>query len=294
MSTSPQQYKITAEKETGSAILITLENSYPEPASISHYEEPDKSWAVTVIYETPVEAETLYNLLQSALDLKPEDYQLTLAPIADIDWVAHVQSELIPVRAGRFLIHGSHDRAAARGEPAAIEIDAAQAFGTAHHGTTKGCLIAIDHLANEGLSPENILDLGTGSGILAIAAHIAWPEAHIIASDIDPIAIDVAKDNFSLNKASGITALCAANLEDETLKSAAPYQLLIANILAKPLISLADEIKAAVAPGGTLLLSGILDNQAKDVISAYTAAGLTHQSTDQFDEWVTILFTHPR
>lgn len=285
------QIKITAEKPLGAAILVVLENSFPEPLTVSHYEEDDKSWSVAAIYDHRIEPDILRHLINTNLDTENQDYQLDQLPIKDIDWVAHVQSELKPVIAGRFFIHGSHDREKAKGQPSAIEIDAAQAFGTAHHGTTEGCLTAIDKLAFTGLTPTNILDLGTGSGILAIAASMVWPEAKILASDIDPIAIDIAITNIELNNQSTIRTRCADGVDDEVITAAAPYDLLIANILAKPLIELAPVIEPLLKPEGTLLLSGILETQAEDVETAYCKQGLTHQRTDHFDEWVTILFT---
>lgn len=283
------QVKISTDKALGATIMVLLENSYPEPLSVSHYEQEDKSWALTLLYDSPVELKQLEKLINENLEIKSDCYEIKPLPVADIDWVAHVQSELKPVRAGRFFIHGSHDREKATCETNAIEIDAAQAFGTAHHGTTKGCLSAIDQLSQT-QSPANILDLGTGSGILAIAAQMVWPDAKLLATDIDPIAIEVAKSNCTLNNQVKIKTLCAEGVDDPTIKQSGPYDLLIANILAKPLIEVAPAIRPLLASNGILLLSGILETQGDDVTNAYTREGLIHKRTDQFDEWVTILF----
>lgn len=292
MPTPPlHQLTIRCEKHLASQIAALLENILPEPLSTSHFEEPDKlTWAASATYQAKEDRDAARHIVTTTFSDKNDDMTFEETEIEDMDWVSHVQSQLCPVEAGRFLIYGSHDRDTAGGAKFGIEIDAAQAFGTAHHGTTKGCLIAIDDLASRIAPPATILDLGTGTGILAIAASLTWPDATILATDIDPVAVDIAAANSALNNTHNITALCANGLHDETLMKAAPFNLLIANILAKPLITMAGQITGAVAPSGTLLLSGILDHQAKDVETAYINAGLAHQSTSLIGEWATILF----
>ena len=288
------QIIIRCDKALSGQVAALLENSYPEPLSVSHFEEPDQlSWAASATYKTSDDLGAARGLVEAHFSSDQNELIFETQQVEDMDWVSHVQSQLCPVEAGRFLIYGSHDRETAIGANYGIEIDAAQAFGTAHHGTTKGCLIAIDDLSQSITPPKTILDLGTGTGILAIAASLTWPDATIIASDVDPIAVDIAAANTALNNAAAITTLCADSLQDDTIQSAAPFNLLIANILARPLIAMAGEITGAVAPQGTLLLSGILDKQAKDVETAYTDAGLTHRSTSLIGEWATILFQKP-
>ncbi len=296
--TEIQLYQLTirADKTINAGIADLLENIFPEPLSVSHFEENEKEnkWTTTAHYEEKPDQENIIDQVTNSLNIPPESYKIEISKVENIDWVSHVQKGLKPVRAGRFFIHGSHDSDKAENEPYSILIDAAQAFGTAHHGTTEGCLKAISELS-ETHKPKNILDLGAGSGILAIAASMVFKGAKIIASDIDPISVKVAKTNDDLNRPvnsnnAKITHICGDALNDKTIEETAPFELLIANILAKPLIAMAPDITNAVAPDGTLLLSGILDVQSDDVIEAYVAEGLTHIKTDLIGEWTTSLF----
>jgi len=288
----PKLYEviIRAEKRAANTIASLLENSEPAPLSVSHFETSDKTWQSTAIYDFAPNLEEFEQHIQTSLELASSTFQLAIKQVENKDWVSHVQSNLSPVEAGRFFIYGSHDKPQAEGKSFSIEINAAQAFGTAHHGTTKGCLIAIDQCA-QNLSPKTILDLGTGTGILAIAASQMWPQAKVIASDIDPIAIKVAQDNSELNHANqNMTCICADGLTDKAIANVAPYDLIIANILAKPLLTMAPGIFQTLGNNASLILSGILETQADDIIKCYQANGLTHKSTNQYDEWVTILF----
>lgn len=296
--TETQLYQLTirADKTINDGIADLLENIYPEPTAVSHFEDKKNSdhWTTSAHYLEQPSRETIVEQISNILNVTPESYELDITKIENIDWVSHVQKGLKPVRAGRFFIHGSHDSDKAENEPYSILIDAAQAFGTAHHGTTEGCLKAISELS-ETHQPKNILDLGSGSGILAIASSMVFKDATIIASDIDPVSVQVAQTNDDLNRPENsnnatITHICGDALNDETIQETAPFELLIANILAKPLISMAPDITNAVAPDGTLLLSGILDVQLDDVIEAYVAEGLTHLKTDLIGEWTTSLF----
>ncbi|WP_300973693.1 50S ribosomal protein L11 methyltransferase [Sphingomonas sp. LHG3406-1] len=197
--------------------------------------------------------------------------------LADKDWVTVSQAGLEPIRAGRFFVHTP----AHAPEEGAINflIDAGLAFGTGHHHTTKGCLEALDRLERDGRSFANIADIGTGTGLLAFAAMRLWPEARAIATDIDPISIDVTADNARVNgvaigEGKGELALAVADgMDHPALAGRAPFDLLIANILAGPLIELAPAFVQATAPGGTLVLSGLLDTQAEAVTAAYIAEG---------------------
>ena len=296
--TETQLYQLTirADKKINDGIADLLENIYPEPTAVSHFEDKKNSnrWTTSAHYQEQPSKENIIEQITNILNVSPESYELEITKVENIDWVSHVQKGLKPVRAGRFFIHGSHDSDKAQDEPYPILIDAAQAFGTAHHGTTEGCLKAISELS-ETLEPKTILDLGAGSGILAIAASKVFNQANIIACDIDPISVEVAKTNDDLNRPEGesqapITHICSDGLNDEKIQASAPFDLLIANILAKPLIAMAPKIAGAVAPGGTLLLSGILDVQSADIIKAYESEGLTHLKTETIDEWTTSLF----
>jgi ribosomal protein L11 methyltransferase len=191
--------------------------------------------------------------------------------IADADWVTISQRWLEPIRAGRFFVHTAAHADAVPADATAFLIEAGRAFGTGHHETTAGCLELLDGLARDGRSFADVGDVGTGTGLLAFAAAALWPQARVIASDIDPVAIEVAAANAAANDiATDRIALAVADgLDDPALEGAAPFDLLIANILAGPLISLAPSIAAACRPGATVLLAGLLATQADDVLSAY-------------------------
>jgi ribosomal protein L11 methyltransferase len=207
--------------------------------------------------------------------------------LPDEDWVATVQRGLHPIEAGRFFIHGSHDRARASAKPFAIEVDAGQAFGTAHHGTTRGCLLLLDRLAKkQGI--WRTLDLGTGSGVLAIAAAKVLC-GDVLATDIDPVAIKVAKENIARNGvARDVTPIVAAGLAHPAIAAKAPFDLIIANILAGPLIGMASRMARVAAPGGHLILSGLLDGQAREVLARYLAQGFSLEARISLEGWTAL------
>lgn len=210
--------------------------------------------------------------------------------LPDTDWVSHVLKELTPVEAGRFVVHGSHDRGVPAKGRIRIEIDAGLAFGTGHHGTTAGCLDMLTRLM-AARRPRRALDLGTGSGVLAIAiaklAHIP-----VLATDIDPIATKVARLNARLNEVGGfVHCATATGLDSPVFHRAGKFDLVVANILARPLMRLAPKMAGTVAPGGSLVLSGILTSQRRQVIAAYAGAGFRHIRTTERSGWVTILLS---
>ena len=207
--------------------------------------------------------------------------------LPDIDWIAKSLEGLKPVRAGRFLVHGSHDRDKVRPGDIGLLIDAGQAFGTGHHGTTAGCLDMIDDVLKS-RPVRNALDLGTGSGVLAIAAAKL---AHIpvVATDIDPVAVRVAHDNARINGINGgIHFATAPGFHHAVFREHGPFDLIIANILARPLMKLAPELVRHLSATGTVILSGILASQRWKVIAAYNGAGLNHVRTTWMNGWVTI------
>ncbi|MDQ0454820.1 50S ribosomal protein L11 methyltransferase [Rhizobium paknamense] len=207
--------------------------------------------------------------------------------IPDIDWIAKSLEGLTPVRAGRFMVHGSHDRDKVRPHDLAIEIDAGQAFGTGHHGTTAGCLEMIDSLLKV-RKPRNALDLGTGSGVLAIAVRKLAP-VPVLATDIDPIAVRVAEENAIRNGVPhGIEFRTAPGFHSTAFREFGPFELIIANILARPLMKMAPQLVHNLAPGGSVILSGILASQRWKVIAAYKGAGVRHVRTLWRNGWVTI------
>lgn len=244
-------------------VLMTSE---PDPT------RPD-DWRLDAYFEAkPAKADLvlLSGLVPSANGVKP-----LVERIADADWVTLSQAGLEPIRAGRFFVHTPAHRGEFPPDCIAFEIDAGRAFGTGHHETTAGCLDALDRLKTGGARFINIADIGTGTGLLAYAALRLWPAARAIASDIDPIAIEVAADNARVNRipvgrARGQVELAvAAGMRHSRLLARAPYDLLIANILAGPLIELAPALAGALAPGGRLILAGLLDEQAARVTAAY-------------------------
>ncbi len=200
--------------------------------------------------------------------------------LGEDDWVTVSQAGLEPIRAGRFFVHTPTHRDAIPDGATAYEIDAGLAFGTGHHDTTAGCLAALDRLEVAGKTFANIADIGTGTGLLAFAALSLWPGAKGIATDIDPISIDVTADNARINHVpighgEGELLLAVADgMEHEMLVARAPFDLLIANILAGPLIELAPSFAASIAPNASVVLAGLLDTQADAVIAAYAQQGM--------------------
>lgn len=210
--------------------------------------------------------------------------------LPDIDWMAPVLAGLGPVRAGRFLVHGAHDRHRVRVNDLAIEIEAGQAFGTGHHETTAGCLRMIDRLVRT-RRPRGALDLGTGSAVLAIAiaklAHVS-----VLATDIDPVAVRVARENVGANGVQQLVQTVVANgFRSPAFKRRKAFDLLTANILAGPLMRLAPTVARHLSPGGDLVLSGILARQRAGVLAAYRQQRLYHRATLRLGDWVTLHLT---
>lgn len=254
------------------------------PLAITEIDEAKAIYEVS-LYVDETQKNSILPRFAQVLGVDENKIEIELLP--DIDWVSHSLEGLGPVRAGRFFVHGSHDRDKVKPGDLAIEIDAGQAFGTGHHGTTVGCLELIaDVMEHE--KPQNALDLGTGSGILAIGIALIKP-IRILATDIDPIAIKVAKENFALNGvAKTITAITATGLDDEEIKKRSPFDLIVANILANPLIELAPQMVPALKKGGSIVLSGILEEQHDRVVKAFEAAGAKYIKTLHHEGWVAI------
>lgn len=242
-------------------------------------DEPDSSepnrWKLHIYFAEQPTTQDLILLRRLTTSTDPQIEQLQ-----DADWVTISQAGLEPIRAGRFLVHTPAHREAATQDDIAFEIDAGLAFGTGQHATTAGCLEALDRLKREGRIFANIADIGTGTGLLAFAAMALWPSARTIATDIDPIAIAVSVDNAGINgiplgQGSGELLLAVVDgMESPLLAERAPFDLLIANILARPLIDLAPAFAAAVSPRAVLILAGLLDTQAEAVAAAYEAEGV--------------------
>lgn len=270
-------------EDAADALAEAIEKLDPAPVGVGVFEIEDDSglWEVGAYFvEKP--DEVMLDVLALAFEARP----FALSELPEIDWVAHVRRELAPVEAGRFFVFGSHDADKVPEGRVALQIEATVAFGTGHHGTTLGCLRAFDRLFDAGFRPTNVADIGCGTAVLAMAAAAVLPEARIIASDIDRVAVDVAEANVAINNLVGrIDCLEAAGFAHERIRAAAPFDLVFANILKGPLIELAPDMAAHVAPGGLVILSGLLVVQAEAVIAAYEAAGFTCDAREDLGEW---------
>ncbi len=271
---------------------------YADAVSYFELEDGATEWMVSAYFQALPDAASIRQAVATASGDDALADSASIGVLADKDWVAESQRLLPPVHAGGFIIHGSHDRETVPRSGRSIEIDAGAAFGTAHHGTTTGCLVAIDMLSREGsgcIAPANILDLGTGSAVLAIAAQRRWSSAQILASDIDPVAIAVAEDNAALNNTGAAIRFAVADgLDDDVIGARSPFDLIIANILAGPLIALAPDVCRALVTGGNarIVLSGLLDDQAEDVLEAYHARSFTASERISHNGWSTLILQH--
>ena len=264
-------------------LVTTLLEETTEPLSVSAAGGTTENWFAEALYTEQPSAEALVERLSSSLPgLEARDISISL--LEDRDWVAETQANLHPIVAGRFVVHGSHDRGRLPKGLIPIEIEAAQAFGTGHHATTAACLEALTWLHRRA-RPAHILDLGTGSGVLAIAAAKLW-RTQIIATDIDPIATAIAAQNARENEAAPfIETLTATGMTAPRIHSAGGFDLICANILARPLMVLAGPMLDAAKPGAYLILSGLLTRQEQAVLSRYRARSTQLIKTFRQDEW---------
>ncbi|MBA3676756.1 MAG: 50S ribosomal protein L11 methyltransferase [Sphingosinicella sp.] len=258
---------------------------------------PDQ-WRLEAYFESQPDAaslDLLRGLVPSASGTDP-----LVERIEEQDWVTLSQQGLEPIRAGRFFVHTPAHRDAVPADAVALEIDAGRAFGTGQHETTTGCLMALDLLKLRGASFGNIIDVGTGTGLLAFAALKLWPSAKIAASDIDPISIEVSAENAEINhipigRGRGqVELMVAQGMEHPRIEARAPYDLILANILAGPLIDLAPSISSSLDSGGRLILAGLLDHQADKVAAAYRRQGLMLSSSIVRGDWPTLIMRKRR
>ena len=300
----------------------------PGETAIAAFEAADRAWTVEIYFEhAPDEAAVRRLVADLAGDAAGQ--ALAFSPVAARDWVAASLDGLPPVRAGRFLVHGAHHRARVPANRIGIEIEAALAFGTGHHGTTRGCLLALDRIAkaarsratpapplpargervgvrgrlreserlrNSSAEPPGggwrVLDVGTGTGVLAIAAARALRGA-VIAGDIDPVSVRLARENARLNRVPSLAIIHARGLADRRFQNAAPYRLVFANILLGPLKGLAKPIATLAAPGAFVVLSGLLPSQANAALAAYRAHGLVLERRIPLEGWMTLVLRRP-
>jgi ribosomal protein L11 methyltransferase len=270
-----------AEAEAAAAALDV--DPLLETATYSIIEEDEDRgvWRIDAYPVSPEEAAALSEALSGFLGLTVETRVL-----ADADWLAMALSGLPPVRAGRFFIYGLHDRGRAPPGKVNLRIEAGAAFGTGHHGTTVGCLLAYDRLRRRRRFAR-VLDVGTGTGVLAIAGARTGAR-RAVGTDVDPISVRIARENAKVNR-TRVGFVEAHDLTAPLVRAGAPYDLVFANILARPLAQLAQPIKGVAAKGGRVILSGLLRGQARYVLAAYLARGLRLESRLHRDAWTTLV-----
>jgi ribosomal protein L11 methyltransferase len=259
---------IDAGELTIDAVLMTTEE----------VEDDREHWRLDAYFEAEPDAETV--AVVRALVPSSAGVDHAVERLGEADWVTMSQAGLEPLHVGRFYVH-TGDAVAPAGTRA-FHIAASRAFGTGHHETTSGCLAMLD-----GLDAQfaNVIDIGTGSGLLAFAAAHLWPGAAVMATDIDPVSIEVTRENADLNGVAGIDLVVADGTLDEAIVAKAPYDLVIANILAGPLVSMAPEIASIADVGATIVLAGLLETQREGVVAAYAACGCALEAVDRRGDW---------
>ncbi|HEX4302964.1 MAG TPA: 50S ribosomal protein L11 methyltransferase [Rhizomicrobium sp.] len=284
--TNPPLWKatITLAKALAPNVAAVFELAPPTPQAVLIHEEPFKPDAtVEALYTEPPDAALLSRLV---------GHNVEAAPLPDQDWIRLSQEGLPPVRAGRFFVYGAHDAGVVPPGVIPIKIEAGLAFGTGHHETTALCLAAMSDLARRRRFMR-VLDLGCGTGLLAIGAAKLWRRP-VVASDIDPVAVEVTLENARANGAAPLVrALTAEGLTNPTISARAPYDLIVANILASPLTQLAPSIVRALAKGGMLVLSGLLTWQENMVVSFYTPHGLILRKRHRDGPWTALVLEKP-
>tara|TARA_B100000886_G_scaffold272309_1_gene196259 strand:+ start:5071 stop:5940 length:870 start_codon:yes stop_codon:yes gene_type:complete len=264
-----------------------LERLSPEPIGVGVFELEDGSgfWEVGAYFsEKPSDV----SLALLAAAFQAEEFKISELP--QIDWVSKVQRSLKPVIAGRFFVYGSHDSDKVPSNCEPLLIEASMAFGTGHHGTTKGCLLALEQIISDGFDAKNVIDVGCGTAVLAMAAARVF-SANIIASDIDSVAFSVAKTNVLANGLDkSIRCFEASGFSHDQIKTTGSFDLIFANILMKPLLSLAADISRYSLSGGYVVLSGILCEQAELVTNKYIKVGFSLSREIKIGEWLTLIF----
>jgi len=280
--------RLSCDEPTARRLAAFLgESLYATDSACAAFEDDAGRWQVAIHFRNTPDEAGLRDLVKLVAGEAAAN-ALSIEWVPANDWVAESLAGLRPVRAGRFVVHGAHYRAGLRANDIGIEIEAALAFGTGHHGTTRGCLLALYDLMKRRRAP-NMLDIGTGTGVLAIAAAQLLRK-RVAAGDIDPVAVRAARENARLNRAASfITFVRAAGVRAQVIRERGPYDLIFANILLGPLIRLAVPVRSLAAPGAHVVLSGLLPSHANAVVSIYSALGLVLERRTVLEGWVTLV-----
>lgn len=286
-----QVWRVTAKGPRLALEAVTAAlDAWDEPPALSSFEDGQSgAWRIDVYETREGRARRIGATFAAA-----EGVSAQVEMLADEDWVSKSQSGLPPVRAGRFVVYGAHDEGRIAPNLIGLKIEAGLAFGTGHHGTTYGCLKAYDDLLKERGAPERVLDIGCGTGVLALAAAKTGAR-RVIGSDIDEDSVFVAREVLRLNQARGMVDILLANGDQHpSIRAAAPFDLVFANILARPLMGLAHPIARLLAPGGRAILSGFTPNQVRGVFGWQRNAGLVKVRREDHDGWVTLVVERRR
>ncbi len=272
--------RLSADEATVRRLTTQIEERF-EGVAVSAFEHAP-GWRMEVVLHPDLDCAELADLVSDSVGPVAE---LTFESVAETDWIRTSLEGLQPVRAGRIFVHGAHDRHRVPINAIGVEIEAALAFGTGHHGTTRGCLLALDRLAKGG-HLRRVLDVGTGTGVLAIAAS-RMLHRPVLATDIDPVAVRTARDNAAHNRTGPWMHVGLAGREADRIGKG--FDLILANILAKPLAKMSAALARRLAPGGVIVLSGLLPAQAPLVVAAYRAQGLALEKKTTLEDWVTLV-----
>jgi ribosomal protein L11 methyltransferase len=285
-------FAIGDEHAAKGVVDVLTEIFFEGEVAVAAFERPDGRWDVTVHFADAPDQALIRQLVDNAAGNETAK-GIVFDTIEAKDWVKASLEDLVPVPAGRFVVHGAHDRTRVPANKLGIEIEAALAFGTGHHGTTRGCLLLLDHVL-KARWPASVLDLGTGTGVLAIAAAKAL-HRHIFASDIDAPSVKVARENARLNgTGTFVQVVRATGFAAPDFAANGPFDLVLANILANPLRQLSGPMSRHLAPSAQVILSGLLNHQAPAVIAAYRARGLVPVQHLKIEGWSSLLLRSRR
>jgi ribosomal protein L11 methyltransferase len=286
-STTRATFAIGSEQAAKRVVDRLTESFFEGQAAVAAFEGAGGRWSISVHFAEPPDQASIRDLISIAAgDEVARD--IAFDTMEAKDWVKATLEELVPVAAGRFIVHGQHDRAKIPPNKLGVEIEAALAFGTGHHGTTRGCLLLLDSVL-KAYHPRRVLDVGTGTGVLAISAAKAL-RREVLASDIDPLSVRVAHDNARLNGTGDLVqTIRATGFSAPDFAQRGPFDLVLANILANPLRQMATPMARHLAPSALVILSGLLPHQAQSVIAAYRARGLVLKRQLKVEGWSSLL-----